>query len=104
MSETFDRSQLDGKDREQLSEIAAATARDAQDHDVNDTDTGSVDRAHQGQQQWRDDDGSGNKRRRRRRGRDRERNPADGRLEREGRPERVERGDDYGGELIDIEG
>ena len=85
-------------------EADAATARDAQDHDVNDTDTGSVDRAHQGQQQWRDDDGSGNKRRRRRRGRDRERNPADGRLEREGRPERVERGDDYGGELIDIEG
>jgi transcription termination factor Rho len=86
-------------------EADAATARDdAPDDDVNETDTGSVDRAHQGQQQWRDDDGSGNKRRRRRRGRDRERNPADGRVEREGRPERVERGDDYGGELIDIEG
>jgi transcription termination factor Rho len=86
-------------------EADAATGRDAPpDHDVNDTDTGSVDRAHPGQQQWRDDDGSGNKRRRRRRGRDRERTPADGRLEREGRPERVERGDDYGGELIDIEG
>src|SRR5207248_2932625 len=85
-------------------EADAATANDAPDHDVNDTETSSVDRAHQGQQQWRDDDGSGNKRRRRRRGRDRERTPADGRLEREGRPERVERGDDYGGELIDIEG
>jgi transcription termination factor Rho len=73
-----------------------------------DTDTGSVDRS-QGQQ-WRDDDGSANKRRRRRRGRDRERGPADGRPERDvrperdARPERADRGDDYGGDLIEIEG
>jgi transcription termination factor Rho len=44
-------------------------------------------------QQWRDDDGTGNRRRRRRRGRDRER----------GEP-REPRGDDYTGELIDVEG
>jgi transcription termination factor Rho len=73
-----------------------------------DTDAGSVDRSHQGQQQWRDDDGSGNKRRRRRRGRDRERTPGDGRVDRETRPDRPERsergGDDFAGELIDIEG
>ncbi|HEY5077089.1 MAG TPA: transcription termination factor Rho, partial [Acidimicrobiia bacterium] len=61
------------------------------------------------------DDASGNKRRRRRRGRDRERTPADGRIDRsldrsvdrDVRPERAERtdrGDDYGGELIEIEG
>ena len=46
------------------------------------------------QQQWRDDDGAGNRRRRRRRGRDRERGD-----QREPRG-----GDDYTGELIDIEG
>jgi transcription termination factor Rho len=52
----------------------------------------------QGQGQWREDDGGGNKRRRRRRGRDRDR-PG------EGRPEgRVERSEDYTGELIEIEG
>src|SRR5437588_8776219 len=34
-------------------EADAATANDAPDHDVNDTETSSVDRAHQGQPQWR---------------------------------------------------
>ena len=49
--------------------------------------------------QWRDEDAGGNRRRRRRRGRDR-----DGRNEprSENRPE--PRGDDYSGDLIDIEG
>src|SRR6266446_3303726 len=135
MSETFDRSQLDGKDREQLSEIASAlgvkavsrmrkadlveaivtaatgsngaerpSPRKIRSTQVSDGDAlasiaeeenalagsqGSVDRSHQGQQQWRDDDGSANKRRRRRRGRDRERGPADGRPDRDGRPERA---------------
>jgi len=70
-----------------------------------DDDAGSGDRSHQGQQQWRDDDGSGNKRRRRRRGRDRERGPAEGRVEaRPDRPDRPERGDEYSGDLIEIEG
>src|SRR5438477_2362348 len=87
-------------------EPESLTRTDTSEHDLNDTDTGSVDRSQPGQQQWRDDDGSANKRRRRRRGRDRERGPADGRPG-EGRPERaerVDRGEDYGGELIDIEG
>jgi transcription termination factor Rho len=61
-----------------------------------DTDRGA-DRS-QGQQQWRDDDTTGNKRRRRRRGRDRDR-PGDGRQE-----GRVERSEEYTGELIGIEG
>jgi transcription termination factor Rho len=61
-----------------------------------DTDRGG-DRS-PGQAQWRDDDAGGNKRRRRRRGRDRDR-PG------EGRPEgRVDRPEDYTGELIEIEG
>jgi transcription termination factor Rho len=82
--------------------------RDAPDRDAStDTDTGSAD--HSAGQQWRDDDGSANKRRRRRRGRDRERGPdgrpADGRSEaRPGSEARPDRPDDYGGELIDIEG
>jgi transcription termination factor Rho len=79
------------------------------DSDTRDSDSGSGsgDRSQTGQQQWREDDGSANKRRRRRRGRDRER-PGDGRVEREGRPDRPERversGDDYNGDLIEIEG
>jgi transcription termination factor Rho len=68
-----------------------------------DTDSGSGDRSNQGQQ-WRDDDASANKRRRRRRGRDRERVPGDTRVERDGRPDRVDRGDEYSGDLIEIEG
>jgi transcription termination factor Rho len=68
--------------------------------DTGDTDSDGdrgTDRSH-GQAQWRDDDAGGNKRRRRRRGRDRDR-PG------EGRPEgRVERPEDYTGELIEIEG
>ncbi len=70
----------------------------------NDGDGGSGDRTGTGQQ-WHDDDTSANKRRRRRRGRDRERGPGDGRIE--GRPERTDRpdrGDDYSGDLIEIEG
>jgi transcription termination factor Rho len=78
------------------------------DHDSDDdADTDTGDRSQTGQQPWRDDDGSANKRRRRRRGRDRER-PGDGRVERDGRtdrPERVDRGgDEYNGDLIEIEG
>ncbi|HEV7523415.1 MAG TPA: transcription termination factor Rho [Acidimicrobiia bacterium] len=81
------------------------------DTDV-DSDSGGGDRSQSGQQ-WRDDDGSANKRRRRRRGRDRERGPADGRVERDGRPDRPDRpdrpervgsGDEYTGDLIEIEG
>jgi transcription termination factor Rho len=72
----------------------------------NDTDGGAGDRSPAGQQPWRDDDASANKRRRRRRGRDRERVPGEttGRVERDGRPERVERSDEYNGDLIEIEG
>ncbi len=70
----------------------------------NEGDGGSGDRSGAGQQ-WHDDDTSANKRRRRRRGRDRERGPGDGRVD--GRPERTDRpdrGDDYNGDLIEIEG
>jgi transcription termination factor Rho len=77
------------------------------DADTRDSDAGAGDRSQSGQQQWRDDDGSANKRRRRRRGRDRER-PGDGRVERDARPDRPERvaphGDEYNGDLIEIEG
>jgi len=70
-----------------------------------DSDTGPAD--HSSGQQWRDDGESANKRRRRRRGRDRERGP-DGRpVEGQSRPVsegRPERPDEYGGELIEIEG
>jgi len=72
-----------------------------------DSDSGSGDRSQAGQPAWRDDDGSANKRRRRRRGRDRERGPGDGRVGGEARPGgegRPDRGDDYSGELIEIEG
>ena len=71
-----------------------------------DADSGSGDRRTAGQQPWRDDDGSANKRRRRRRGRDRERTPGDGRVDatRPERERRVERGDEYSGDLIEIEG
>jgi transcription termination factor Rho len=82
------------------------------DHDRSDdsssdagaTDTEAGSGEHGSGQQWRDDDGAANKRRRRRRGRDRERGPTDGRPERDVRPERAERGDEYGGDLIEIEG
>ncbi len=68
-----------------------------------DGDAGAGDRG-AGAPQWRDDDSSANKRRRRRRGRDRER-PGDGRVERDGRPERVDRGgEEYNGDLVEIEG
>jgi transcription termination factor Rho len=82
------------------------SGRDSDGDGDGDAGSGS---AQPGQQQWRDDDGSANKRRRRRRGRDR--GPADGRpegrVERESRPERTdrpERGDEYSGDLIEIEG
>ncbi len=87
---------------------SAAEHDTSPEHDASsEHDAAPVDRSHQGQQQWRDDDASGNKRRRRRRGRDRERTPSDGRIDRDVRPERAERadrGDEYGGELIEIEG
>ena len=72
-----------------------------------DADAGSGDRSQAGQPGWRDDDGSANKRRRRRRGRDRERAPGEGRVGGEARPGgegRPDRGDDYSGDLIEIEG
>jgi transcription termination factor Rho len=88
----------------------APQGRDSGDHTEGDhTDhadaDGSGDRSGSGQQ-WRDDDSSANKRRRRRRGRDRERSPGDTRVAGgDGRPDRVERtGDDYNGELVEIEG
>jgi transcription termination factor Rho len=62
---------------------------------------GTRTQSRQHDQQWRDDDAQGNRRRRRRRGRDRER--GGGEQQRE-RGERGERGDDYSGEQIDIEG
>ncbi len=88
------------------SESGASQGRDTIDHaDGGEGDSGSADRSGSGQQ-WRDDDSSSNKRRRRRRGRDRERGPGDARVSGgDGRPERVERGgDEYNGDLVDIEG
>ncbi len=81
-----------------------ADGTDHADHD-HDGDSGSGDR-NGAQQQWRDDDSSANKRRRRRRGRDRERAPGEARAPRgDGRPERVDRGgDEYNGDLVEIEG
>ena len=90
------------------------TGRDAGSDAEGHTDPATGERSHPGQQ-WRDDDGSGNKRRRRRRGRDRERPVTETRPDRPDRPERdrevraerndrPDRGDDYNGELIDIEG
>jgi len=85
---------------------APETTRAAGSYDA-DADAGeTTDRSSSGQSQWRDDDATGNKRRRRRRGRDRDR-PGDARLERDGRPDREarsDRGEEYSGELIDIEG
>jgi transcription termination factor Rho len=107
-------SSSNGSGAEASAPSGATTTEIDRDDDSGDTDTdsdgdsGSGDRSQSGQQQWRDDDSSANKRRRRRRGRDRERGPGEGgrvggdvRPEREGRPER---GDEYSGELIEIEG
>ncbi len=82
---------------------ASSGAELGRDHearpDGTDTEGDAGERGQSGQQ-WRDDDASANKRRRRRRGRDRDRTP-----ERDGRPERIERGgDEYSGDLIEIEG
>ncbi len=71
----------------------------AESHTSDDTATEESDGREHGQQ-WRDDDG-GNRRRRRRRGRDRDRGGDGGGG---GRPDRPERGDEYTGELIDVEG
>ncbi len=83
---------------------ASSDDADADAEGDHDADSATGDRGQLGQQPWREDDASANKRRRRRRGRDRERAPGDGRVEREGRPERPERGDEYSGDLIEIEG
>jgi transcription termination factor Rho len=95
------------RDRDRESESDGDGGAHDTDSDTRDADSGAGDRSQTGQQQWRDDDGSANKRRRRRRGRDRER-PGDGRVERDSRPDRPERversGDDYNGDLIEIEG
>ncbi|MDQ1433314.1 MAG: transcription termination factor Rho [Actinomycetota bacterium] len=95
------------RDRDRDSDTDVDGGAHDTDSDTRDSDSGAGDRSQTGQQQWREDDGSANKRRRRRRGRDRER-PGDGRVERDGRPDRPERversGDDYNGDLIEIEG
>ena len=81
-----------------------ADGSDHADHD-GDGDSGSGDR-NGSPQQWRDDDASANKRRRRRRGRDRERGPGRGpcRRRRKARNGPTDRGDEYNGDLIEIEG
>ncbi len=77
-------------------------SRDASDRsDASGSDSGTQTRDRDGGAggQWRDEDGGGNRRRRRRRGRDR-----DGRNEPRTENRTEPRGDDYSGDLIDIEG